>query len=271
MKRWISRLTAALGIVLGVAAQAQTPAQDGAAQYLLAPGDGIRITVYQNPDLTMETRVGEAGAISFPLLRMVQLGGLSVRQAEQRIADALRTGGFVTQPQVSLMVTQVRGHQVSVLGQVARPGRYPLEFAEVRLSDVLALAGGVVPTGGDNVVVVGTRNGQPFRAEVDLPSLFGPNQRSEDILLQNGDSIWVERTAMIYLYGEVARPGPVRLERGMTLMQALAAGGGISLRGTERGLRVHRRDAQGRVRVLEVAMTDALRPDDIVYVRESIF
>ena len=269
MKRWIAWLssTLALWLTLGSA----TLAQDAAVQYLLAPGDGIRITVYQNPDLTLETRVGEAGAISFPLLRSVQIGGLSVRQAEQRIADGLRNGGFVKQPQVSLMVMQVRGHQVSVLGQVTKPGRYPLEVAEVRLTDMLAIAGGVSVTGGDNVVVVGVRNGQPYRVEVDLPAIFAPGRRGEDVLLQHGDVIWVERTAMVYLYGDVGKPGPVRLERGMTVMQALAAGGGIGPRGTERGMRVHRRDAQGRVRVMEVAMTEALRPDDIVFVRESVF
>lgn len=267
MKRWLISMGSALALTLGASALAQ----DGGAQYLLAPGDGIRVTVYQNPDLTQEARVGEAGAISFPLLRTVQIGGLSVRQAEQRIADGLRNGGFVKQPQVSIMVTQVRGHQVSVLGQVSKPGRYPLEVAEVRLTDMLAIAGGVSPTGGDTVVIVGVRNGQPYRAEIDLPSLFGPGRRGDDVLLQHGDAIWVERAAMVYLYGEVGKPGPVRLERGMTVMQALAAGGGISLRGTERGLRVHRRDAQGRVRVLEVAMTEALRADDIVYVRESVF
>jgi polysaccharide export outer membrane protein len=63
----------------------------------------------------------------------------------------------------------------------------------------------------------------------------------------------------------------MRLERGMTVMQALASAGGLTQRGTERGLRVHRRDAQGTVRVIEPAMTDRLQADDIVYIRESVF
>jgi polysaccharide export outer membrane protein len=240
-------------------------------QYRLAAGDVIRISVYQSADLTLETRLTEAGTISYPLLGSVALAGLTVSEAEKRIADGLRNGNFVKQPQVSIAVQQVRGNQVSVLGQVGRPGRYPLETGNVQLTDMIATAGGVVGTGADQVVIVGTRNGQPYRVEVDLPSVFGPGRRSNDVTLQNGDVIWVDRAPTIYMYGEVQRPGSMRLERGMTVMQALASAGGLTQRGTERGLRVHRREADGKVRVIEPAMTDRLQPDDIIYVRESVF
>jgi polysaccharide biosynthesis/export protein len=248
----------------------QPPAASASAQYRLALGDLIRITVFQVPDLSLETRITEAGAISYPLLGSVSLVGLTVADAEQRIAKGLRDGNFVRQPQVSINVIQTRGNQVSVLGQVGRPGRYPLETGEVRLTDLLATAGGVNPTGADQVVVVGTRNGQPYRVEVDLPSAFSANRRG-DILLQNGDVIWVERAPTIYMYGEVQRPGAMRLERNMTVMQALAAAGGITNRGTLRGLRISRKDAEGRAREIEPQMNDILRPDDILFVRESVF
>ncbi len=240
-------------------------------QYRLAAGDVIRISVYQSADLTLEARLTEAGTISYPLLGTVALVGLTVSEAEKRIADGLRTGNFVKQPQVSIAVQQVRGNQVSVLGQVGKPGRYPLETGNVQLTDMIATAGGVLGTGADQAVIVGTRNGQPYRVEVDLPSVFGPGRRANDVTLQNGDVVWVDRAPMIYMYGEVQKPGSLRLERGMTVMQALAASGGLTQRGTERGLRVHRRDAEGKVRVIEPAMTDRLQPEDIVYIRESVF
>ena len=261
-------LAAAPGLVW---AQQALPAAAANAQYRLAAGDVIRISVYQSADLTLETRLTEAGTISYPLLGSVALAGLTVSEAEKRIADGLRTGNFVKQPQVSVAVQQVRGHQVSVLGQVGKPGRYPLETGNVQLTDMIATAGGVVPGGADQVVVVGTRNGQPYRAEIDLPSVFGAGRRANDLTLQNGDVIWVERAPMIYMYGEVQKPGSLRLERGMTVMQALAASGGLTQRGTERGLRVHRRDAEGKVRIIEPAMTDKLQSEDIIYIRESVF
>ena len=84
------------------------------AEYRLTGGDVIRITVYQNPDLTLETRVTEQGTISYPLLGTVRLGGQSPSQAEKTIADGLRNGNFVKQPQVSVVVVQVRGNQAPV-------------------------------------------------------------------------------------------------------------------------------------------------------------
>jgi len=251
------------------AAPVQTQTSQSAAQYRLALGDTIRITVFQVPDLSVEARITEAGAISYPLLGSVNLAGLTVTEAEQRIARGLRDGNFVKQPQVSITLMQARGNQVSVLGQVGRPGRYPLETGQVKLTDMLATAGGVSQTGGDVVVVTGTRNGQPYRVEVDLPSVFGGG--GSDVVLQNNDVVWVERMATIYLSGEVQRPGAVRLERNMTVMQALAAAGGLTQRGTLRGLRVSRRDAQGRTHEIQPQMTDLLKPDDVVFVRESLF
>lgn len=240
------------------------------AEYVLGAGDVVRISVYQNPDLSLETRVSEAGAISFPLLGPVKIGGLTVTQAEKRLATGLREGNFVKQPQVSVLLMQVRGSQVSVLGWVNRAGRFPLETADVKLTDVLAQAGGVAAGGAETLTLVGVRDQKPLRIEIDIPSLFSAN-RVEDPILQNGDVIWVDRAPIVYIYGEVQRPGPIRLERGMTLMQALATGGGLTLRGTEKGIRVHRRGSDGKVTVLTPAMDDAVRDGDVVYVRESLF
>jgi polysaccharide export outer membrane protein len=267
-------LVSAAGLLTGLPAMAQTAATASPAavnEYRLGAGDVIRISVYQSPDLQLEARLSEAGVISFPLLGSVQLGGLSVAAAERRVADGLRTGGFVKQPQVSILVMQVRGHQASVLGQVNRPGRFPIESAEMRLTDLLASAGGVATNGADHVTVVGERNGQPYRLEVDLPALFRAGAKTEDPLILNGDTVYVSRAPIVYIYGEVQRPGALRLERGMTLLQALATGGGLTQRGTDKGIRVHRTGADGKVQVLQPDMDDSVQEGDVVYVRESLF
>lgn len=267
-------IATALGLgALGAHAQAAAPAAaTAAAEYRLGAGDVIRVVVYQNPDLTLETRVSESGVISFPLLGHVRVGGRSISSAERLIADGLMSGNYVKQPQVTLTLLQVKGNQASVLGQVNRPGRYPIETADMRLTDLLATAGGVAGTGGDLLVLTGTRNGKPFRQEIDLPGVFSAEQnRANDVLIQNGDVLWVERAPLVYIYGEVQRPGPMRLERGMTLMQVLAAGGGLNQRGTERGIRVHRKGADGKVQVIQQAMDDGVKDGDVVYVKESLF
>ncbi len=254
-------------MTLGAAANAAEAARD----YVVGAGDVLRITVYQNPDLTLEARVAETGAISYPLLGSVRLGGLSVAQAEAEIARGLRDGNFVRQPQVTLVVLQVRANQVSALGQLNRPGRYPIEMVGMRLTELLAQAGGIAPGGSDVVTLSGERNGKPFRTEVDLPALYGRLPRGEDPILRNGDAVFVDRAPVVYIYGEVQRPGALRLERDMSVLQALAAGGGVTLRGTEKGLRVHRRNGDGQVHIIETTMTDRLQDGDVIYVRESLF
>ncbi|WP_235532104.1 MULTISPECIES: polysaccharide export protein EpsE [unclassified Roseateles] len=244
------------------------------AEYHLGAGDVVRVVVYQNPDLTLETRVSETGVISYPLLGNIRIGGLGVSAAEKLIAEGLKSGNFVKSPQVTLVLMQIKGNQASVLGQVNRPGRFPIETADMRMTDLLANAGGVATTGGDQLVLTGMRNGKPFRTEIDLPTVFGPaaeQGRVNDVLIQNGDVLWVDRAPLVYIYGEVQRPGPMRLERGMTLMQVLAVGGGLTQRGTERGVRVHRKSADGRVQVVTPAMDEKVQDGDVVYVRESLF
>ena len=262
-------LTLAAGLGL---AQAQTPSPTPArtgGDYVLGAGDVIRISVYQNPDLSLEARIGESGVISYPLIGAVKLGGLQVPDAEKRIADALKSGNFIKQPQVSILVTQVRGNQASVLGQVLRPGRYPLEQANMTLSELLAMAGGIAPSGNDIVTLTGKRNGKPMRVQVDFPTIFIGD--TKDVPVADGDVVYVDRMPTVYIYGEVQRPGPYRIERGMTVLQALATGGGPTLRGTEKGMRIHRRDAEGKIQVVEPKMDDLVKDGDVLYVKESLF
>ncbi|WP_037484290.1 polysaccharide export protein EpsE [Sphaerotilus natans] len=239
--------------------------------YVLGAGDVVRVSVYQNQDLTLETRITESGAISYPLLGQVRLGGLSVPQAEKLIADGLKNGNFVRQPQVSILVTQVRGNQASVLGMVNRPGRYPIEQTGMRLSELLATAGGIAQGGSDQVVLSGMRDSKPLRVVIDVPLLFAQSGGVNDPVIANGDTVYVERMPMVYIYGEVQRPGAMRLERDMTVLQGLASGGGLTQRGTEKGLRLHRRGADGKVQILQPGMNDPLQNGDVIYLRESLF
>jgi polysaccharide export outer membrane protein len=268
----IRTLQALLGCLMVVVTLSAAQAQSGKnSEYVLGPGDILRITVFQNPDLATETRVSEAGTLSFPLIGSVPVGGLSLSQGEKKIADMLRQGGFVQKPQVNILPTQIRSSQVAVLGQVNRPGRYPLETVNMRLSDMLATAGGVASTGADTVVLMGTREGKAIRREIDIPALYLKGDSAGDILLTGGDVLYVNRAPVFYIYGEVQRPGAFRLERDMSIMQGLATGGGLTIRGTERGVRIHRRDADGKLQIIEAKLDEPLKADDVIYVRESLF
>lgn len=259
LRYWI--MTATLLLTVGVA---------GAADVLLGPGDVVRIAVYGSPDMAVETRVSEAGAITFPLLGQVTVGGLAVAAAERKIAGLLEHGGYLKKPQVNMIITNLASQQVSVLGQVNRPGRYPIEGRR-KVLDLLAMAGGIGTEGGDVVSLVRMRNGVAQRDTLDIVDMVRKGELAGDIDVTGGDVIYVERAPRAYIVGEVQRPGPFRLERAMTLQQALSAGGGLSPRGSLRGMRITRRDSTGHTQTLTAKMDDQVEVDDVITVRESWF
>ena len=230
----------------------------GAADVPLGAGDVLKISVYGNPDLGLETRVSEAGQITFPLVGAVDIGGL------------LESGGYLRKAQVNIIVTSLQSQQASVLGQVNRPGRYPLEGKRT-VMDMLAMAGGMNPEGSDQVSLIRKRAGATSREVVDILDIVRNGDLKGDMDVSGNDIIYVERAPRFYIYGEVQRPGAFRLERNMTVVQALAVGGGLTQRGTERGVRIKRRNAAGQVEIIQAKHDDLLLVDDVVYVQESLF
>src|SRR5262245_55310370 len=261
-------LAALLCFAMTTALSAQAAAQSREA---LGEGDTVRITVFQNPDLTTETRISEQGTITFPLIGEVAIAGLTPSGAEARIAKQLVEGRFLNKPQVSLNVVRVRSRQVSVLGQVVRPGRYPLDDTSSNLSDILAVAGGITPAGDDNVTVMVSRNGKTAKLDVNVATMYRTGDLSRNVRIENGDTIYVQRAPVFYIYGEVQRAGSYRLEPSMIVMQALSLGGGVTSRGTDRGLKIHRRQADGTVKRIDAQLTDSVLADDVIYVKESLF
>lgn len=254
-------------IVLALAMPAvAAPSKD----YVIGPSDVIRVSVYGQQDLTTEARVSEANRITFPLLGEVEIGGMTPPAAEARIAQALESGGFVKQPQVQISVLQFRSQQISILGQVNKPGRYPIETAS-KLSDMLAQAGGINAAGSDAIVFIATRDGKTQQREIDTVSMLREGRLSLDMDVANGDIIYVPRAPVFYIYGEVQRPGSFRLEKDMTVVQALSVGGGPNQRGTDRRIKLKRLGPDGQVQTLDAELTDRVRADDVILVREALF
>ncbi|WP_296749352.1 polysaccharide export protein EpsE [Thiobacillus sp.] len=246
------------------------PAWSADNDYRMGTGDVLRITVYGQPDLTTEARVGENGGITFPLIGDVRLAGITPARGETEIAQRLSKGGFILEPFVTLNVVQYRSQQISVLGRVNRPGKYTLEKIS-RISDALALAGGIIIDGSDTVTLVRTRDGKPEYHDIDVIALFRPGGEASNELVQDGDIVNVARQPMFYIYGEVQRPGAFRLEQNMSVVQALSMGGGVTQRGTQKGIRILRRDASGAMLQLDTQLADPVKKDDVIYVKESLF
>jgi polysaccharide biosynthesis/export protein len=241
------------------------------ADYILGAGDVVKFTIFQNADLSLETRIGESGTISYPLVGLIKVAGLNSAQAELLVAKKLKDGNFLQNPSVTLVITQFRSQQVSVLGNVNRPGRYPLETTGTKLSEVLAQAGGISATGSDTVIINTERDSKRLKVEVDVAAMFLNGDFSKDEVLNAGDIIYVHRTAQYYVHGQVQRPGSYPIERALTVGQALARSGGLSPRGKEKGLRVTRTTNEGRAKTFEPKMEDLIMPDDVLFIPESVF
>lgn len=262
MKRLANWMMAAfLALAAGMATAADVP---------LGAGDVLKISVYGNPDLGLETRVSEAGQITFPLVGAVAVGGLSASAAEKKLGGLLESGGYLRKAQVNIIVTSLQSQQASVLGQVNRPGRYPLEGKRT-VMDLLAMAGGMNPDGADQVTLIRKRADTTSRDVIDILDIVRNGDLKGDTEVSGNDIIYVERAPRFYIYGEVQRPGAFRLERNMTVVQALSVGGGLTQRGTERGVRIKRRNAAGQIEVIQSKHDDLLQVDDVVYVQESLF
>lgn len=246
------------------------PAWSADDDYRMGTGDVMHITVYGNPDLATDARVGEDGGITFPLIGAVKASGQTPSMIEKEIATRLAKGGFIVDPNVNLNIVQYRGQQISVLGRVNQPGKISLEKVS-RITDALALARGISADGADVVTLVRTHDGKTQYRDIDVIALFKQGGEASNELVQDGDVLNVARQPMFYIYGEVQRPGSFRLEQNMSVVQALSMGGGVTSRGTQRGITILRRASDGSMLELDAQPADLVKKDDVIYVKESLF
>lgn len=242
-----------------------------AKEYILGVGDIVSMNVYGHPDMQLEAvQVDEDGKIAVPMLGAVTVAGLTPSAAEKNIAKALEKGGFIIKPNINLMVQQYRSKQVSVLGQVTQPGKYSLE-SNSRITDLLALAGGINALGSDTVILIHKQDGQLKQTKIDTIQLFKENKFNLDYPVSNGDILYVPRAPVFYIYGEVQHPGAYRLEEHTNIMQAIAQGGGITVRGTQRGVEIHRENKDGKTVTIRATPNEPVQSNDVIYVKESLF
>ena len=258
--RWALLLVMSFGASIAYAAE----------DYLLGEGDTVNITVYEQPDLATVARISQDdGTISFPLLGEVTIAGLSPEDAGRKIEKLLKQGGLIKAPQVSLTVKEFFSQKIPVLGQVKSPGEYSLK-GESRVVDLITQAGGVKDDAADVIVVVKNEAGKSVKHEIDLLQFYAGDM-TQNIKVARGDFILVPKMDTFYIHGEVKRPGMYRLERGMTAMQALSVGGGLTDRGSLKGMKVTRRQLDGKTEKIGIGLTDTLQSNDVLYVKERIF
>jgi polysaccharide export outer membrane protein len=262
--------------LLAMAGTARFAAAQTASQ-TLSPGDLVKISVYGNPDLTTLTRILPNGTITFPLIGAVAIGGFSQAHAEEIIASKLADGGFVKNAAVTMFVqerSEVPNASATVLGQVAHSGTYSLDPETAgsvnSLVTLLAKAGGTTDKAADHCFLVRNINGQTHRQRVDLLDLVNNGNIKADIALLNNDVVLVPEMDVFYIYGEVQKPGRYQLDRDMTVMQAISVGSGLTPRGSIKGIELNRQ-VGGEIKTFKSNVDDRLQPNDVVYVKTSVF
>lgn len=259
-------------------AQRQAPTME----HTLGPGDVLRVSVYDNPDLSQEVTIEADGAFSYPLIGRVQAAGLPVRQLESLLAQRFAEG-YLVSPQVGVTVTQHKSQQVYVMGAVKAPGPYALQ-RQTTLLEALSAAGGPTPEAGFEVILThaadkqalssGTSagsaaaNGQPVM-RVSLEQLMAGGV-PQPITLQDGDVIYVPEGAFVYVTGEIQRPGRVRLEKDTTIQKIVTLSGGFTKFAATKSMTVQRM-VNGKRREFQAGLNDLLQAEDVVVVHPSLF
>ncbi len=237
----------------------------------LGPGDSVRVTVFQSPELTTEGEITSTGVLTFPLIGEVPIGDHTLSEAGSLIAKRLRDGRFVLNAQVSVTLIEVKSRRVSVLGQVARPGPYPLDGTGRTLTAMLAQAGGLTANADDTVIVIRRRGEDVQRLAVDVPAMYRTGDVRSDLELQTGDTVFVPNAPVFYIYGAVQKPGMYRLEPETSVLRALSLGGGLAPRGSERGVIISRTMPDGSMREIRAALDDRVEANDIVRIKQGVF
>lgn len=255
--------------VTGTAASASAAAADPVIK--LGPGDAVSVQVYGQPEMSTTTYIADDGTINVPLAGAVAVAGMSPAQAGQQVAQALRKGQYLVDPQVTITLSQFRSQQVSVLGEVRTPGRYPIE-SRTGVIDLLAQAGGETEDGADIIYVLRPdRHGGVERYPINLKSLKDDRALLPMLSLKGGDSVFVPRADRYYIYGEVQAPNSYRLESGMTVIQAISRSGGVTARGSDSRIVITRETTDGKRVTIDAKPFDPIRPNDVIRVKERIF
>lgn len=237
----------------------------------LGPGDTVAIRVFGQADMDGNIYVADDGTLSLPLVGSIQVAGLSPAQVSRKIEKALKDGAFLVSPHVTVTLVASVNQLVAVLGEVRTPGRYQVG-ANTTIFQLLAQAGGVTATSADVIFLIrADASGNQSRTPINLKGYSDANSALPNQKFKGGDSIFVPRADQFYIYGEVTQPNEYRLEPGMTVIQAIARAGGLTLRGSDRRVDIKRKGADGREVTARAKQSDPVLPGDVIQVKESIF
>ena len=254
--------------------ETQPPAQP---EIRIGSGDLLEIKIFGVPDLSQEARVGTNGDISVNLVGPVNVAGSTTSEAQQKIASLMQERGFLNNPQVAVLVKEYATQGISVLGEVAKPGIYPL-LGQRRLFDVISAAGGTTQRAGRTITI--SHRADPENPVVVEMSTEPAKAAATNVEVLPGDTVLISRAGVVYVVGDVARPSGFTMDSNerMTVLQAIAMAGGTNGTAALDSSKILRRSAQGvqeipipLSKLLSAKATDQpLQAEDVLFVPKSL-
>jgi polysaccharide export outer membrane protein len=240
----------------------------------LGVGDLIEMTVYNVPELSTKTRISSKGEMYCPLIGYLHVAGLSSEEAQNAVEEKL--SGFVKNPHVSLFVAEYASQGASILGEVAKPGIYPV-LGQQHLFDLISAAGGLSDKAGRSASVT-------HRTEPDKPITVTLSRNLTDdpqtnVPVYPGDTVIVRKADIVYVVGDVSRPSGLLMDAGgVTVLQAVALAGGTTRTAKLNGSKILHKDGTGGMKetkielkkMLQAKVPDVeLQPNDILIIPSS--
>jgi protein involved in polysaccharide export with SLBB domain len=251
--RWLLGLLLTAVCALDIGAVGATPPRDG---YRIGPNDVIRVQVFGEDDLTVESTVSGEGKMNYPLLGVLQVGGQTIEGVQKDLTARLASG-YLRQPKVS--VTIVRHRNFYVGGEVKTPGGYPYQEG-LTVQKAITMAGGYTEKSDKTDIKVTRLSGKG----VDAVSA------EAETLVMPDDLIAVAQLQKFYVNGEVKKPGEYPYEKGLTVHKAITMAGGFTDKASTKRVKVLRR-INSDERTLEIALDAPVLPQDIIVVRQRFF
>ncbi len=242
-----------------------------AQEYTVGDGDVLKINVYENKDLNTTVRVSGDDTIRVPLIGEVDVADLTVARVASKL-QRLFSDGYLVNPQVDVFIEEYRSKNAIILGQVKNPGQYELRGA-ITFLEFVSKAGGLTENAGSKATIKRIDPDEEGRDRIilDLDRLIKEGDTTQNILIKDGDNLYISKSDIFYVTGEVEKPDSYKFEPGMTVIKAITKAEGFTGIAAKNKVKIIR-VINGEKRVLEsVSMDEKVRADDVIVVPESFF
>ncbi len=246
-----------------------TPLIGMAEDYIVGPGDVLRITVYDHDDLKTTVRVTDDGFIAMPLLGQVRVQGMKTSDVTKELTKLL-ADGYIVNPQVNIFIEEFRSKKAVILGHVNKPGLVELR-GSTNFLEMISQAGGLKEGAGETATIKRTQDGKQEVIVINMKSLVEGGDLSQNIPIHDGDTVYISKGGTCYVTGEVKKPDGYPCDKNATVLQLVALAGGFTGKSSQSGVSIVRIVNDQKTVLKGVGLDTPVHADDIIIVPESFF